>query len=246
MPSNLGALYSSRSRKTFFIVLKHTSEHPGLQGEWWYTMGIEQLSCTFPPGLLASLCHFCCLYTFYPTGDRFCVAGPWDFTCRWLNMLSSGNLEAVTSSCVTTSFLLPKWTLHHVWIFFHRPGNDCTQSWSPVQRQAHWGKRYLYLRPFAAIAGTLMLSTGGMWLSLTFPDSCESTQNASKSQQSWPNELSSVMETHPNLSNWVFSGNPSPRLRNSSFHLFCLTPHQWNGCGNRSCCCAWPRGSDKN
>lgn len=137
MPSNLGALYSSRSRKTFFIVLKRTSEHPGLQGEWWYTMGIEQLSCTFSPGLLASLwryilCHFCCLYMFYPIGDGFCLAGPWDFTCRWLNMLSSGNLEAVTSSCVTTSFLLPKWTLHHVWIFFHRPRNDGTQSWSPM------------------------------------------------------------------------------------------------------------------
>lgn len=228
MPPDLGALYSYCSRKTFFIVPNHTSQQPGLPRKWWYTVGIEQLSCALLGSLQASgslfsaiFFFFCYLYTFYPIGDGFCVAGPWDLTCRWMDTLSPGNLEAMTSSCAATSFC-PSGLLHHVWIFFHSPGSDCTQPWIQCKARPIEEKPYLFWRSFATTVGTLLQNTGAMWLSLTFPDSCAGAQNAAKSGQSWPNVFCD-RDTFQ-LSSWGFSGNPSPHLRDFQFSSLSFDP----------------------
>lgn len=248
MPSNLGALYSSRSRKTFFIVPKRTSEHPGLprgvmihNGYW--TTELHFLSWTPCKSLEVRSLPFLLFIHVLPHWW-------WILCCRALRF----HMQMIEHVLLRKPWGCDKFMCYHLFPSAQVNSLSCVdllpQAWECLGPQCSarpiegnvtctWGP----LQPLLVHSCWARVGCDCLWLFQTVVKVPKMHPNLSKTGRM------NCLLWRRHIPTWAtgYSVEILPHTWGiSSFHFFRLTPHQWNGCGNRSCCCAWPRVSDKN
>lgn len=252
MPPDLGALYSYCSRKTFFIVPNHTSQQPGLPRKWWYTVGIEQLSCALLGSLQASGSLFPAIFFFFAIythstplvmdsvlqGLEISHADEWTRSPQETLRLWQAHVLPHPSAQVDFSIMYGS---SSIVLGVTAPSLGSSARPGPLRKDLTCSRGPL--QPRLVPSCRTLVRCDCLWLFQTVVQVPKMLLNLGR-----VGRMSSVTETH---SNWAagVSVEILPHIWGiSSFHLFHLTLHQasWNGCDNSSCCCSQSRGSDKN